>query len=110
MGGDGTLSREEVQAVHERMFDTADVDGAVTMEEMRVMMDGASNRLSSARCRAVDTAGRMRPAAGAAQSGAVTCMIEPFSKSVRNTIEPSASTSTSRTRPWLRSRRSSSTT
>ncbi len=44
------------------------------------------------------------------QSDAVTCVIEPFSKSIRNTIEPSATTSTSRTRPWLRRRRSSSTT
>jgi hypothetical protein len=40
--GDGALSREEAQAVHDRMFDIADADrdGAVTMEEMHAMMGG----------------------------------------------------------------------
>jgi hypothetical protein len=40
--GDGTLSRDEAQAVHDRMFDMADADrdGAVTMGEMHAMMGG----------------------------------------------------------------------
>lgn len=40
--GDGALSRDEAQAVHDRMFDMADADrdGAVTMEEMHAMMGG----------------------------------------------------------------------
>ncbi|MCK0166203.1 hypothetical protein MWU52_01415 [Jannaschia sp. S6380] len=40
--GDGMLSREEAQAVHDRMFSMADADGdgAVTMEEMHAMMGG----------------------------------------------------------------------
>ena len=40
--GDGALSREEAQAVHERMFDMADADddGRVTVEEMQAMMGG----------------------------------------------------------------------
>jgi hypothetical protein len=42
MMGDAALSREEAQAVHDRMFDIADADrdGAVTMEEMHAMMGG----------------------------------------------------------------------
>ncbi len=40
--GDGALSHEEAQAVHDRMFDMADADadGRVTVEEMQAMMGG----------------------------------------------------------------------
>ena len=40
--GDGALSREEAQAVHDRMFAMADADGdgRVTVEEMQAMMGG----------------------------------------------------------------------
>jgi Ca2+-binding EF-hand superfamily protein len=41
-GGDGTLSLEEVQAVHARMFNYADSDkdGKLTLEEMQRFFRG----------------------------------------------------------------------